>query len=161
MNYNPKIKELLDKYFEGETTLEEEHKLKLYFLDDNVDESLLPYKPLFNMIEEESHVKLNKTFDSKLEASIKQFRTRHRIRRMYQVIGSAAAMLAILLCLFLYNPMDETVQEAGIDWSKYEPETPEEAFKVTRGAIMQLSVGIKSSAERAAQEMDNVFNKVK
>ncbi len=47
------IKELLEKYFNAETTLEEEEILRRYFEGENTDEELLSYKPLFNCFSHE------------------------------------------------------------------------------------------------------------
>lgn len=47
------IKVLLDKYFNAETTLEEEETLRKYFEGDNTDKELISYKPLFNCFTQE------------------------------------------------------------------------------------------------------------
>ena len=39
------IDELLNRYFEGETSAEEEQKLRRFFASDNVPENLSAYKP--------------------------------------------------------------------------------------------------------------------
>ena len=41
------IEQLLDRFFEGETTRREEKMLEEYFAGDNVDETLMKYKPMF------------------------------------------------------------------------------------------------------------------
>ncbi len=47
------IKILLDKYFEGQTSLKEEQILKSYFRKKNIPESLQSYKPMFLFFDEE------------------------------------------------------------------------------------------------------------
>ena len=42
-----KIEALLDKYFEGQSTLQEEQQLSEYFTGDSVDPSLAAYTPMF------------------------------------------------------------------------------------------------------------------
>ena len=42
-----KIDELLDKYFEGETSCEEERELRRFFTEGEVPEHLQTYRPLF------------------------------------------------------------------------------------------------------------------
>jgi len=60
------INELLDKYFDGKTTLAEEKQLKAYFSSDDVAPELAQFKPLFGYytIEQKSETqkifKLNK-----------------------------------------------------------------------------------------------------
>ena len=42
-----RIEKLLDKYFEGETTISEEKELKVYFTGETVPSHLEKYKDLF------------------------------------------------------------------------------------------------------------------
>lgn len=49
MNYE-QIAALLEKYWEGETSLEEDRRLKGYFASGAVDERLQPVAPLFQML---------------------------------------------------------------------------------------------------------------
>lgn len=48
------IEELLNKYFEGETSCREERELRRFFARDNVPEHLQMYRPMFAFFEEES-----------------------------------------------------------------------------------------------------------
>ena len=48
-----KIEELLEKYFEGETTCAEEQELRHFFSTENVPEHLNCYRPLFLCLETE------------------------------------------------------------------------------------------------------------
>ena len=47
------IAKLVDKYFLGETTLEEEALLKAYFSGEDIHESLLPYQSVFQFFSKE------------------------------------------------------------------------------------------------------------
>jgi hypothetical protein len=55
------IQNLLDRYWEGETTLEEERTLKAYFNSGEVDERLQAVAPLFQAIREEQTLQYAKT----------------------------------------------------------------------------------------------------
>jgi len=48
-----KVNELLERYFNAETTLEEEEYLRLYFTKQEVDSELKKYAPLFNYFSQE------------------------------------------------------------------------------------------------------------
>ena len=52
------IKELIEKYFTGETSLEDENILRGYFNGTNVDPRLLSYAPLFQFFEKEKGIVL-------------------------------------------------------------------------------------------------------
>lgn len=47
------IDELLDRYFEGETSAEEEREIRVFFSSGSVPEHLAAYKPLFAYFDEE------------------------------------------------------------------------------------------------------------
>ena len=49
-----KIDELLDKYFEGETSCEEERELRRFFTEEEVPEHLQTYRPLFAYLNREA-----------------------------------------------------------------------------------------------------------
>ena len=53
-----KIHELLDRYWEGETSLEEERSIKEYFNAPGIDERLRPLAPMFQAFSEEQTVQL-------------------------------------------------------------------------------------------------------
>lgn len=57
MNNFSDIQNLLDRYWEGETTLEEERALKAYFASGQVDERLHSVAPLFQALHEEQNVR--------------------------------------------------------------------------------------------------------
>ena len=48
------IHKLLNKYFEGETTSEEEKSLRNYFSQENTSEDLLEIAPIFTFLEDEA-----------------------------------------------------------------------------------------------------------
>ena len=54
------IEALLEKYWEGETSLEEERLLKAYFASGEVDAVLRPFAPFFQVVKEEQSVQLLK-----------------------------------------------------------------------------------------------------
>ncbi len=61
---NPDIKTLLEKYFEGETSLQEEKILSHYFLYEDVAAELADYKVLFSAFQQERRIVLEKTDDT-------------------------------------------------------------------------------------------------
>jgi len=56
MNYIDDIQNLLDRYWDGETTLEEERRLKAYFSSDRVDPRFAAEAPFFQALREEQGV---------------------------------------------------------------------------------------------------------
>ncbi len=90
-----KIDELLNKYFEGETSCEEERELRRFFTEGNtIPEHLQMYRPLFACLDQEA-----KAHQSLLpKAGSEKAKPRRLIpRRLYYTIGSIAAGLLLLL----------------------------------------------------------------
>ena len=88
-----KINELLDKYFKGNTSIEEENILKAYFASEKVKPEHMTYKPLFKVFELE--VKIN--YPSKRKKRAKRF----HLRTFFYTSSGVAA--AILLTFWLFG----------------------------------------------------------
>ncbi len=92
-----KQEDLLDKYYRGETSLEEEKTMKEHFLDEEKDSA---EKDMFGYFHNESFVPAD------LEASVfgnlteHQNKTKIRKIRLYSFISSAA-VLAVILSVYL------------------------------------------------------------
>ena len=92
-----KRENLLDKYYNGETSLEEENELKLNIISNKNSSS---EKDIFRYFQEESFVPndLEKTIFSKLED--RQHRKKTIRMRLYS-FTSAAAVIIIFLSIYL------------------------------------------------------------
>ncbi|MDR0748547.1 MAG: hypothetical protein LBF62_03110 [Tannerellaceae bacterium] len=85
------IDELLDKYFEGETSGEEERQLRAFFASGEAPQRLAIYKPLFACLDEE--IRKTRHAQGKRE---KRQKDRPAARRVILYVMSAAACLALL-----------------------------------------------------------------
>ena len=61
------IAQLLNRYWDGETTLEEERILKSFFEQNDVPEDMQPYKEYFCMMADAQDVKLDAGFDKRFD----------------------------------------------------------------------------------------------
>ncbi len=153
MNRNEMTK-LLEKYFRGETSLAEERLLKDYFNQPNVPESLRDYQPLFQFLRMEQEQMPTKEFTVK---DVVPAQSNNTIIFLKKWIPRVAATVLMVLSLWALLPTQQVKQEAStVDWSKYEPETPEEAFRITHGALMKTSLGLQKGASQAVQEVAKV-----
>jgi hypothetical protein len=84
-------KRLLDKYFEGRTSCEEEQQLRRFFAEGDVPEDLKIYRPIFACLDEESK-----------HASSEKKHASHTLRIRY-TWGAIAASLFIILGIAGYN----------------------------------------------------------
>lgn len=162
-------RKLLDRYFEGETTLEEEAQLRRAFQQkEELPEDLLPFRPLFRYFEQERDAQLGQGFEQRLLEQINEkpeVRPTATVRRLpvqRWAVGIAAAVVLALGLFWLYQPatFQQKEEVAAIDWSKYEVDDPEEAFKITQSALLQASQELNQGTKVAAEEFDTKFSKV-
>ncbi|MFH6987405.1 hypothetical protein ACHRVW_06630 [Flavobacterium collinsii] len=135
MGYN-KIEDVLEKYFEGETTIAEENQLKEYFSSPDVAQHLEQYKPMFGYF---SQVKEQKSMQTiPLE-------TKKRKVAWLSIAASAVVLLGVGT-YFYVSEKDVTPVTAQTELGTYD--NPEEALAATQKALALLSnnvnVGIES-----------------
>ena len=138
MDY-PTIKKLVDKYWEGVTSLKEEEQLRRYFNGPRVDQRLKSIQPLFVFFKQE------------------QEKTSQRPLRLWEVIrerpqrmwGLVAASIAVLITAALWlhqqqllpSPSNLASQSAStLEKDTYED--PEVAFQRAKVALMRVSKGL-------------------
>jgi hypothetical protein len=104
-----KINILLQKYFDAETTIDEENELINYFNSNEVDESLKMYLPMFSGIEElrtEENQNLGEDLMNYILES--EHRDKLRYRWMWQIVtGVAASVILVMLAVNFYSSSDQ------------------------------------------------------
>ncbi|SHM12346.1 hypothetical protein [Flavobacterium chilense] len=135
MEFN-KIEDILEKYFQGETSIAEEKQLKEYFSSPNVAQHLEQYKPMFGYF---SQVKEQK---STQEIPLK---TKKRNVAWLSIAASAVVLLGVGT-YFYVSEKNTTPVVAQSELGTYDD--PEEALAATQKALALLSsnvnVGIES-----------------
>lgn len=161
------IKSTLDQYFEGESTVEEEAQLKTYFAGNEVAEELKSYAPLFEYYEHEASQEVSRAFDLKLQKKLQPAESAPAdkrqpvVRRMFPQMMRAAAAIALAVGAFWFinsgsNSMVTEPKVASIDWSKYEPKDPEEAYKKTMAALAMVSTKMEEGKEQTLKGMSKI-----
>ena len=93
-----KTEELLEKYFDGQTTCEEERALRRFFASDQVPEHLEVYRPLFACIDREAEAFRETQKEEAAPATHPAgVRKPTRLYRLYYLTTGIAA--ALLLCI--------------------------------------------------------------
>lgn len=108
-----KIEELVDRYFEGETSCEEERELRRFFNNERVPEHLEAYRPLFAYIEQEA-----KAYREERNHTAK---ATSRFRRINYIISGVAAVVLLLIGIAGINKYlhDTPVNYVIIDGKQY------------------------------------------
>jgi len=94
-----KIKLLLEKYFEGNTSLREEQNLRDYFSSNSVDSELIGYAPLFQYFE----------IERKTECAPNHFSRRTLFVR--SLIGVAACVALVIGFVFSPDQIQPVVED--------------------------------------------------
>ena len=138
------IKELLEKYYRGETSLQEEERLKTFFARAQVPESLAPDKKFFTALAEKDNKESDEVFQANLEYLIerewqKESKRRFIIRPSW--VGGIAAAAVILFLVFIHqNPQPMTHADTFRD--------PGEAYEETRKILLSISYTMNGGAEK-------------
>lgn len=100
------IEQLLERYFDCQTTLQEEQILRSFFAQEDVPASLLQYAELFQYETEEQSISLGEDFDARMLALVAEQEEQHTApaakvvkmqRNRFAPFFRAAAVVAIVL----------------------------------------------------------------
>jgi len=149
---NQNIRQLLDRYFEGETSLEEEAAIKQYFRGEQIDPELKPFQPLFQYLEAERQPALSDDFEQRVLEKIKAPR-RLQIGWLYRVAAAAAIIAGIV---FFFPRQEEPAGPIAINWEQYEPETEEEALAQATAALQLLAEKLNGGARTADDQLQKI-----
>lgn len=131
MEFN-KMEALLEKYFEGETSIAEENELKNYFSSPDVAPHLEQYKPLFGYFAEAK----KENFEKDLPLISKK-------KKMAWL--SIAASIAVLLGVGTYVYFNTNEVKGNNELGTYE--NPKEALEATQKALAMLSNNVNVGVE--------------
>lgn len=122
-----KIEELLARYYEGQTTLEEEETLRGYFSGSEVPGYLQPDKDLFlGIANEKSQEVLSPEFELDIlkaiqESEIKEKYSRKSISRQLYWISGVAASLILLIATYFFlqsNSIQDTYDNPQLAYNE-------------------------------------------
>ena len=142
---------LLDKYWDGETSEDEEFILKVYFCSGNVQEEHKVFVDLFEYFDTQKSITFN-TQQSKsidVKPKIKYFSFRKII---YSIAAASVLLFAAVTVMKDINP-DPTVQQTAM---VYEIEDPEEALRVTKEALALVSKKFRASQQTVRENMGSL-----
>jgi len=135
-----KIKQKLEKYFEGQTSLQEEKELKHYFSSQNVAPELLPYRSAFAYFSQEKTTLSSKKFVLYQKLSFKKWL-------------SISASVVVLLSIGFFMQQSE-------DLGTFDD--PEIAFIETQKSLHLIAENLNKGKEKVylLQEYENTKNKI-
>jgi hypothetical protein len=146
------IEQLLEKYFEGETSVAEEKALKTYFQQPTIAPHLEVYRELFGYFQVAQQIEYKPA-----TAKVVTMNTA-RQGRHYKWWWQVAAVLAIGIALWCLIPQTYSSNAAvavTIEWEAYETTDTEAAYEETLKALELLSEALGGGKQKVVKEMDN------
>jgi len=142
---------LLDKYWDGETSEDEEFVLKGYFRSSIIQEEHKAFTDLFEYFDHQKNItftaRQNESTDSK--PKVKYFNLR---RIIYSVAAASLLLFAAVTVMKDINPDPNEQQTAMVN----EIEDPEEALRVTKEALALVSKKFRASQQTVRENMGSL-----
>lgn len=155
MDFN-RIEELLAKYWECDTTLQEEEELKKFFNGPDVPEHLLAYKSLFVYYhEEKKNGQLDDLFDEEVLKRIEEVKNgseekKGKVVSLFYNIAKVAAVVLVVVTAGYFVKQEYVDKKQEVDPYLTDTfEDPQKAFEETKKALQMISANFKKGREQA------------
>jgi len=160
-----KIDQLLDKYWDAETTVEEEKQLSLYFNGGAVDPDHEAYKDMFQLFRNNALQKMEGTLyiDQKLIKAHDAKAKKLRIFRFRKLLQFAAILSFLVAGYFIFQQNTSNIfsqSSEAIYAGKYteidDEEMTQEAYEITKEALLFLTGKLNKSQNEVNQNLNKV-----
>lgn len=150
------IKLLLGKFYEGQTTLEEEVNLRNYFLGNNVDAGLSEEKEFFIACQKafnppdigsDGYKNLKESLSKNIDQwdMVEKVSQRKARTVSFRWITGVAASLLIVLCFSFYiNNYYQKAEQA----KQNTYDNPQDAYAETQRALMKFSLSLNNGIDK-------------
>jgi hypothetical protein len=148
------MEELLKKYWNCETTLEEEKRLREYFGGDNIPDQFKDAALLFRYFEETKKKSLSDVaFEGQVMRKVLPQKQSKIVKLLYNSMRIAAGLAVVIAATwFIRTEIRETTPQAVVDTY----DDPKLAFEETKKALLMISKSF-GTAEQQAKKI-NLFN---
>lgn len=147
------IKALLDKYWEGETSLEEEQVLRRYFNEEQVAKDLEAFRPLFLYLKQEKQQSSTQSFEQLVQP------TNVRFLWLKTAIAAASIVLVLLLGGLVYQENNRPAHKLAAENSALAKDTykdPEQAYQEAKAALLLISKGLNKGINKTTEGVNKV-----
>ncbi len=147
-----KLEELLQKYWDCETSLEEEKQLQEYFRTEKVPEQWKEAASLFHYFEQQKNKSVNEQFDKTIIGQLKK--PKGRVTNLVQTSLRIAAGVAVLVVAVFF--VREEIRKTDSVAMEDTYDDPQKALEETKKALLMISKGF-GRAEQQAKKI-NLLN---
>lgn len=147
------IKALLDKYWEGETSLEEEQVLRRYFNEEQVAKDLEAFRPLFLYLKQEKQQSSTQSFEQLVQP------TNVRFLWLKTAIAVASIVLVLLLGGLVYQENNRPAHKLAAENTALAKDTykdPEQAYQEAKAALLLISKGLNKGINKTTEGVNKV-----
>ena len=149
-----KIDELLNKYWNCETSLEEEQQLHEYFRGRNIPEQLKETATLFRYFDEHKKKTLNDTaFDAEVMEKVKAPKNGKMVKLFNNSMRIAAGVAVLVVATWFVR---DEIRKADPQASEDTYDDPKLALEETKKALLMISKSFGRAEEKAKKI--NLFN---
>ncbi len=143
-----RIEQLLEKYWNAETSLEEEQELHQFFQSSNVPDNLKETAPLFRYFEEEKSRSLDKNFDTDVTKKIRQRQGGKTVSmtNWFQIARVAAGVAVVVAAVYLIG---HEVRKSSPNEITDTESDPKLAFEQTKKALLMISKNFHTAQNEA------------
>lgn len=152
-----KIEALLEKYWNCETSLEEEQQLKSYFRGREIPEQLKETAVLFQYFDDHKKKDLTDSdFDNEVLAKVKTPKQGKVMKLVYNSMRIAAGIAVLVVAVFLVRNEIRKTTPVPVAMEEDTITDPKLAFEETKKALLMISKSF-GSAQNKAKKI-NMFN---
>jgi len=145
-----KIEELLQKYWDCETSLEEEQRLHEYFRNQNVPEQLKETATLFHYFEQQKRGAVSEQFDRTMLGQLKK--PQGKVTNLVQTSLKIAAGVAVLIAAVFFVRQEIRKNDVAMEDTF---DDPQKALEETKKALLMISKGF-GQAEQQAKKINMI-----
>ncbi len=151
-------KKLIEKYWNGETTITEEQSLKSYFNSDQVSKELLEFAPFFQYMgvaKEETLPTDIPELIRKDKVNLKPLTIKSKLITISRI---AAAILLLISISFVYTHFNQPTKAERLAsyWAEKEINDPKLAYKKTKAALLMVSKKLNGGTAAALNQVKKV-----
>jgi hypothetical protein len=155
MKQKKHIDQLLDKYWEGQSSLEEEKSLQQYFSGDEIANQHLAYQSLFQFFEKEKEQTYTKDIELDLPPQ-KEAVIRSISKFKWRAIAAAIAFLLFASYGVWQISQPTEAERIAQVWEENETTDPEQALEEFKSALLLASAKLNQGAKTAAIQVSKV-----
>ncbi len=151
-----KLEELLKKYWDCESSLEEEEQLRTYFRSNDVPDQWQETAILFRYFDEQKGKSVDPQFENTVVSRIKSTKraaSGKLVKLFYNTMRIAAGVAVLLVAVYFVRQELRTDNAVAVE-DTYDD--PQQAFEETKRALLMISKGF-GNAEQQAKKI-NMFN---